>query len=87
MEITEIITALLTGGLALVGVIITNMQSNKKIENQLDKQQAVMNVKIETLTTEVRQHNNFAVRIPVIEEQIKVVNHRLNDLERGKNEQ
>lgn len=87
MEITEIITALLTGGLALVGVIITNMQSNKKIENQLDKQQAVMDVKIETLTTEVRQHNNFAVRIPVIEEQIKVVNHRLNDLERGKNEQ
>lgn len=83
----EIITAVITGGLALVGVIITNMQSNKKIENQLDKQQAVMDVKIETLTAEVRQHNNFAVRIPVIEEQIKVVNHRLNDLERGKNEQ
>ena len=77
-----IIVALITGGLSLVGVIISNISSNKKIENQLNIQQAVMDTKIEELTREVRMHNNFAQRVPVIEEQIKVVNHRIEDLER-----
>lgn len=76
-----IIVAIITGGLSLLGVIITNMQSNKKIEHQLDKQQAVTDTKIDELTREVREHNNFARKIPVIEEQIKVANHRIEDLE------
>lgn len=77
-----IIASLITGGLALLGVIITNMMSNRKIEHQLDKQQAITDTKLEELTREVRTHNNFAQRIPVIEEQIKVVNHRVEDLEK-----
>lgn len=76
-----IITALITGSLSLVGVIITNMQSNKKIEKKLEISQAVTDCKIEELTREVREHNNFAHRMPVVEEQIKVINHRLHDLE------
>lgn len=79
-----IITAIITGGLSLLGVVLSNVLSNRKIENQLDKQQAVMDTKIEELTREVREHNNFAKRMPVVEEQIKVINHRLEDLERGR---
>lgn len=78
-----IITAIISGGLALIGVIFSNVSSNKKIENQLDKQQAVFNTELKELTREVREHNNFAQRVPVIEEQIKVINHRINDLENG----
>ena len=77
----SIITAIITGGLALLGVIVTNMQSNKKIENQLTTAQAVTDCKIEELTREVREHNNFARRVPVLEEQMKVANHRISDLE------
>ena len=77
-----IITAIISGGLALIGVIFSNVSSNKKIENQLDKQQAVFNTELKELTREVREHNNFAQRVPVIEEQIKVINHRINDLEK-----
>lgn len=73
--------SIIVGVLSLVGVIITNNNSNKKIEQQLDKQQAVMDCKIDELTREVREHNNFARRMPVVEEQIKVINHRLADLE------
>jgi len=80
---SEIIVALITGGLSLIGVVYSNVQSNKKIESQLDKQQAVMDTKIDELTREVREHNNFAKRMPVVEEQIKVINHRLQDLERS----
>lgn len=79
-----IIASLITGGLALIGVIITNMQSNKKIGYQLEKQQAVTDTKLEELTREVREHNNFAKRMPVVEEQIKVINHRIDDLEKGR---
>ena len=77
-----IIVALITGGLSLLGVIITNIQSNNKIENQLSTHQAVTETKLENLTREVRLHNDFAKRIPVIEEQIKVANHRIGDLEK-----
>lgn len=73
--------SIIVGVLSLVGVIITNVNSNKKIEQQLDKQQAVMDCKIDELTREVREHNNFARRMPVVEEQIKVINHRIADLE------
>lgn len=77
-----VLAALVTGVLALAGVIITNVASNRKIESSLDKAQAVTDTKIEELTREVREHNNFARRMPVVEEKIKVINHRLDDLER-----
>lgn len=77
-----IIVALITGGLSLLGVIVTNISSNRRIESQIEKNQAVADTKIDELTREVREHNNFAKRIPVVEEQIKVINHRLNDLEK-----
>ena len=67
---STIITAIITGGLSLIGVIISNISSNKKIENQLKIQQAVTDTKLETLTSEVREHNNFAKRMPVVEEKI-----------------
>ena len=65
-----IIVALVSGGITLVGVLIAN-----------SKTQAVMDTKLEELTREVREHNNFAKRVPVVEEQIKVINHRIEDLE------
>lgn len=76
-----IIAALITGGLALAGVIITNNKNQALMDAKLDKRQAVTDTKIEELTREVREHNNFAKRVPVVEEQIKVVNHRIEDLE------
>lgn len=78
-----IISAAITGGLALVGVIITSVASNRKIENKLTTSQAITEIKIDELTREVREHNNFARRMPVVEEQIKVINHRLEDLEKA----
>ena len=78
---TEIIVALITGGLALTGVIISNAATTAKIASDLKTAQAVTNTRIEELTREVRKHNGFAERIPVIEEQIKVINHRIEDLE------
>ena len=78
---TEIIVALITGGLALAGVIITNARSNDKIEQRLEINQAVYETKLENLTDEVKKHNGFASRLPVVEEQIKVINHRIEDLE------
>lgn len=79
-----IMAALITGGMALVGVIITNAASNRKVENSIKTSQAVTDVQIKELTREVREHNNFAQRMPVVEEQIKVINHRLADLEHEK---
>ena len=66
----SIIVAIITGILTLIGVLISNSRS-----------QAVTETRLEELTREVRLHNNFAQRVPVIEEQIKVANHRINDLE------
>ena len=67
---SEIIVALITGGVTLAGVLLSNQRS-----------QAVTETKLEELTREVREHNNFARRVPVLEEQMKVVNHRIEDLE------
>lgn len=67
---TEIIVALITGGVTLAGVLASNSRAH-----------AVVDEKIAELTREVRKHNNFAERMPVVEEQIKVINHRLQDLE------
>ena len=69
----EICVEIITGGVTLVGVLISN-----------SKTQAVTDAKLEELTREVREHNNFARRVPVMEEQVKVINHRLNDLEERK---
>ncbi len=77
----SIIVALITGGLSLIGVLIANRQQGKDIDHKLETQQAIINTKIDELTREVREHNNFARRMPVVEEQIKVANHRINDLE------
>ena len=66
----SVIVALISGGLTLMGVLIANSRN-----------QAVTDTKLEELTREVREHNNFAQRIPVMEEQIKVINHRIEDLE------
>lgn len=78
---TEVIVALITGGASLIGVIVSNNRTNAKIQNKLETGQAVTDCKIDELTREVREHNNFARRMPVVEEQIKVINHRLKDLE------
>ena len=69
-DLNEIIVALITGGVTLVGVLISNQ-----------KAQAVTETRLDELTREVREHNNFARRVPVVEEQIKVINHRIEDLE------
>lgn len=73
--------SVLVGALALIGVIITNNRANNKMQNKMTTAQAVTDERISELTREVRVHNNFARRVPVIEEQIKVANHRLTDLE------
>lgn len=66
----SILTALIGGGVTLIGVLIAN-----------GKHQAVTDTKLDALTREVREHNHFARRMPVVEEQVKVINHRLEDLE------
>lgn len=78
-----IIVALITGGLSLCGVVVTCLATSKKTEKATAVAQAVTETKIDELTREVRLHNGFAQRMPVVEEQIKVINHRLTDLERG----
>ena len=79
-----ILVALITGGLSLTGVVVTCMATAKKNENAVRISQAVTDTKIDELTREVREHNGFARRMPVVEEQIKVINHRLTDLEKEK---
>ena len=74
-------SAIIVGVLSLIGVIITNSRSANKMQTELKTAQAVTNEIISELRREVHMHNDFARRIPVIEEQIRVVNHRVNDLE------
>ena len=81
---TSIIGSVITGVLALVGVVITVLAGNSKTDKAIQTSQAVTDTKLEELTREVREHNNFARRVPVIEEQIKVINHQIEDLERGR---
>lgn len=72
----EIITAIIVGGLSLIGVIFTSTQSSKKIENQLSINQAVMDTKIERLTEEVRKHNTFADRITKLEVEVEMLERK-----------
>ena len=76
-----IIIAIITGGLSLIGVIITNMMSNSKIEHQLQVNQAVTDTKLESLTDEVKKHNNFAIEIPVIKNDIQEIKKRMDKIE------
>ena len=76
-----ILIALITGGLALLGTIISNNKNNRDIQAKLETAQAVTDCKIDELTREVREHNNFAKRMPVVEKEIEVLNHRVKDLE------
>ena len=76
-----IVVALISGGLSLLGVIASNIAATKKNESTIRTAQAVTDTKLEELTREVHEHNNFARRMPVVEEQIKVINHRISDLE------
>ena len=77
----SIIVALITGGLSLAGVVITCLVTARKTEKASAVAQAVTDTKIDELTREVRLHNGFAQRMPVVEEQIKVINNRIKDLE------
>ena len=76
-----VLAAAVTGVLSLIGTVIAVLAANNKTNNKLEVSLAVTDTKIEELTREVRLHNNFAQRMPVIEEQIKVINHRIEDLE------
>lgn len=76
-----VLAAAVTGILSLLGTVITVFAANNQTNRQLQITQAVTDTKIEELTREVRAHNNFAQRMPVVEEQIKVINHRIDDLE------
>ena len=77
----SILAALITGVLALAGVIITNISGNRSVRAKLERNQAVTDTKLEELTREVREHNNFARRMPVVEEKIKALEHRVKHLE------
>lgn len=75
-----IIAAAISGGLALVGVVITNLTSMNKIRQEIKTQQAVTECKLEELTREVRAHNNFAQRMPVVENEIKNIKDKMDYL-------
>lgn len=88
-----IVVALITGGLAVLAEVVIAVVNNKAMLKEMEKQsaladarieksQAVTDTKLEELTREVREHNNFARRLPVLEEKIQVANHRIEDLER-----
>ena len=78
-----VIVALITGGCGILAQWLIGSRNRSDQRAQLEKHQAVTDTKLEELTREVRRHNNFAERVPVLEEQIKVANHRLADLEKG----
>lgn len=77
-----IAASLITGLLSLAGVVLSNLLSERRRENALRTAQAVTDEQLRELTREVREHNNFARRMPVVEEQIKGINHRLESLEK-----
>ena len=78
-----VLASLITGLLSLAGVMLSNLLSDRRRETALRTAQAVTDEQLRQLTREVREHNGFARRMPVVEEQIKVINHRLEDLEKG----
>ena len=77
----SIIVALVTAGAAILSNVILSNKNSREIDHKLETHQAVTDTKLEELTREVREHNNFARRMPVLEEKITVANHRIADLE------
>lgn len=77
-----VIAAIITGGLSLIGVIVSNHSASTKVQTELEKHQAVTDAKIEELTREVREHNNFAQRVPTLELRVKADEHRISNLEK-----
>jgi uncharacterized membrane-anchored protein YhcB (DUF1043 family) len=77
----SILVALITGSLSLMGVIVSSRSSSRKTEQSIQTSMAVTDTKLDELTREVRTHNHFAQRMPVVEEQIKVINQRIGGLE------
>ena len=77
----SVVVALITGGLSLIGVIASSKAQARKTDQNIQTAMAVTDTQLAELTREVRDHNNFARRMPVVEEQIKVINHRIEDLE------
>ena len=80
---SSIWVSIITGALSLAGIIITNVSSNRKVEHQLEVSMAVTNTKLESLTDEVRKHNNFASRVPVIEHDIEYLKNEVAGLKKG----
>lgn len=76
-----IVVALITGGLTLIGVIITCITTSNKTESAIRINQAVTDTKLNALTEEVRKHNNFAQRMPAVEQRIESLEHRMDKLE------
>lgn len=73
--------SIVVGVLSLIGVMVTNSRANSKMQSEMRTAQAVSDEQIRELTREVRMHNDFAHRIPILEEKVKVINHRIDDLE------
>lgn len=77
----SVIVALVTAGAAILSNVILSNRNSREIDHKLETHQAVTDTKLDELTREVREHNNFARRMPVLEEKISVANHRIDDLE------
>lgn len=78
---TEIIVALITGGCTVIGVVLSNKKTMNEIQKKLEIAQAVTDERLNELTREVRKHNNFAERLPVVENEIKHMEEEINKLE------
>lgn len=78
----SIIVSIVSAAATIAGVVLSTKASNREIQHKLETHQAVIDTKIDNLAASVTKHNHFAERMPVVEEQIKVINHRLEDLER-----
>lgn len=79
--IISAVASVMVGLLTLMGVIITNGRANRDIERKIAVAQAVTDTKLAELTREVREHNRLANRVPVMEEQMRAVNHKIADIE------
>lgn len=77
-----VLAAMITGTIALIGTIITNLTQSNKTRTEMRVALAEMRKDVQYLSSETAKHNNFAQRMPAVEEQIKIVNHRLDNLER-----
>ena len=77
-----VLVACISGGVSLLGTLLAGWVTAKKTDQSIRTSQAVTESQVKELAREVREHNNFARRMPVVEEQIKVINHRLGDLEK-----